>query len=923
MNEFYHEGVKRRSGRFRYGTGEIPFQHEPWFTWGDGSKGSGEMPSWAEFAIADKYYKQKGLTDSEIVKKLQLKSIAELREKRSISSSEIRQSNINRALSLKEHGYSTSEIGRRMGVNESTVRGWLAPKAQENSKIINNTAKMLEKQVLEKKYLDVGKGNEVALGVSQTRLKTAISKLEEQGYKISTVRIPQVGRPGQMTKLSILTKEDVPYSEIIKAVKEDKLQAVTEWSTDGGRTFDHRIKDPVNISAKRIMVRYYEDGGVNKDGTIEIRRGVDDLSLGHSRYAQVRIGVEGTHYLKGMAMYNDGNDMPHGVDIIFNTNKKRGTPLLGEGDNSVLKKQKYDPDTNNPFGAYIKANGQREYIGKDGKTHLGAVNIVNEESDWKNWSNTIASQMLAKQNLPLIKRQLDLTIKQRKDEYSDIMALNNPIVKKKLLKSFADDLDSSAEYLDAVGFSRQSWNVILPINSLKSNEIYAPNYNNGEHVCLVRYPHGGTFEIPELIVNNNNKEAKSIFRNVENGSIATIPDAVGINHKTASQLSGADFDGDTVLVIPTNSRTPIKTTSPLKSLENFETSQYKIQPGSGVKVISEHTKQVQMGVISNLITDMTIKGANTSELARATRHSMVVIDARKHELDYKQSYKDNRIEELKKVYQDRGNGKYGGSTTLLSRAKSPVYVEQRDPYNPYRIDKNTGERIWNYTGNTTTNKKGETVKRLTKVHLMNEIKDAHEISTGSKQENAYANYANQVKALANKARKVYANTKGYKYNPEAAKLYKKEVESLDLKYKNAISMAPLERQANMIAGNIVKRAVNANPSLRSSKDDYNKLNQKAIAEARARVGKQRIIIDITQNEWNAISSGAITNTRLENILKFADEKQIRQYATPKTKTLMSNAKISRAKAMLNAGCTLKEVSNALGVSISTIENAIR
>ena len=35
-----------------------------------------------------------------------------------------------------------------------------------------------------------------------------------------------------------------------------------------------------------------------------------------------------------------------------------------------------------------------------------------------------------------------------------------------------------------------------------SNEIYAPNYRDGENVVLIRYPHGGIFEIPELIVNN-------------------------------------------------------------------------------------------------------------------------------------------------------------------------------------------------------------------------------------------------------------------------------------------------------------------------------------------------------------------------------------------------------------------------------------
>lgn len=55
--------------------------------------------------------------------------------------------------------------------------------------------------------------------------------------------------------------------------------------------------------------------------------------------------------------------------------------------------------------------------------------------------------------------------------------------------------------------------------------------------------------------------------------------------------------------------------------------------------------------ISNLITDMASAGASDSEIARAVRHSLVIIDAEKHKLDYKQSEIDNGISELKKKYQ--------------------------------------------------------------------------------------------------------------------------------------------------------------------------------------------------------------------------------------------------------------------------------
>ena len=52
---------------------------------------------------------------------------------------------------------------------------------------------------------------------------------------------------------------------------------------------------------------------------IYVRPGVKDLRIGDKRYGQVRIMVDGTHYLKGMAVYKD--DLPPGKDIVFNTNK--------------------------------------------------------------------------------------------------------------------------------------------------------------------------------------------------------------------------------------------------------------------------------------------------------------------------------------------------------------------------------------------------------------------------------------------------------------------------------------------------------------------------------------------------------------------------------------------------------------------------
>ena len=48
-------------------------------------------------------------------------------------------------------------------------------------------------------------------------------------------------------------------------------------------------------------------------------------------------------------------------------------------------------------------------------------------------------------------------------------------------------------------------------------------------------------------------------------------DAIGINKAVADRLSGADFDGDTVLVIPlSRAARALKSTSPLEGLKDFD-----------------------------------------------------------------------------------------------------------------------------------------------------------------------------------------------------------------------------------------------------------------------------------------------------------------------------------------------------------------
>ena len=886
LDELFHIGTPRHSGRYPWGSGDNPYQRN------------------VNFLAQVDDLKKKGLSESEIAKGFGI-STAKLRAAKSIAKNEKRKADEAQALQLKEKGYSNVAIGERMGIGESQVRNLLNPSNQVKSDILFSTSDMLRKQIDEKGYLDIGEGVENHIGISNTKMKTAVAVLENEGYSVYYVKTRQLGT-GKETTVKVLAPPGTTYSEVYK--NQDKIRTITDYSEDGGRTY-LGIEPPQSVSSKRIGVRYGDEGGADMDGVIQLRRGVDDISLGQANYAQVRIMVDGSHYLKGMAMYSD--NMPDGVDILFNTNKNSTGNKL-----DAMKKLKDDED--NPFGSVIR---QRHYIGPDGKKRLSPLNIVGtedpdgvktpgEEGGWSQWSKRLSSQMLSKQSPSLAKEQLDLTYKIKKSEYDEIMSLTNPAVKKKLLESFADGADASAVHLKAAGLPRTANHVILPINSLKDSEVYAPNYRNGEKVVLIRHPHGGKFEIPELTVNNRNKEALSVMKQAK--------DAVGINSKVAQRLSGADFDGDTVLVIPNNSG-KVKTSPSLEGLKGFDPQ--TAYPGyKGMKPMSPRLKQTEMGKISNLITDMTIGGASSSELARAVKHSMVVIDAEKHKLNYQQSAKDNDIQALKKRYQPAG-----GASTLISRASSNVTLPKRKP-RPMAmggpIDPKTGKRMWVDDSRTYIDKRdGKTKTTLTKSTRMAETDDANTLSSGTVMEKVYANHANRLKSLANNARKESLTIKSRSYSPSAKNVYSKEVASLDAKLNISAKNKPLERQAQLIGNAVVKAKMQATPDMDPA--DIKKVKSQALKAARERTGASKQNIQITPKEWEAIQAGAISNNKLSKILDNTDLDLIKQYAMPKSSPAMSPSRTARARAMLSAGYTQADVADALGVSTSTLSAALK
>lgn len=956
-----HYGMPRRSGRYPWGSGDNPYQRT------------------GDFLARVEELKGQGKSEKEIAEELGIlgetgkPSTGRLRTQIRWAKDERKLYKINQAKSLAKDGLGPTAIGNKLGESESTIRGWLEPHSTTRLEQARETASHIKKLIDDSgMMLDIGKGVEKELNISKERLEEALYSLELEGYPIYKNRVQQLTNAGNYTTQRLICPPGTKYKdtynlENIRALNEDQY-----YSPDGGEHFD-KIVYPKSLDSKRLAIRYADDvgpdgaRGIDKDGIVEIRRGVKDLSLGDSRYSQVRILVDDTHYIKGMAVYSD--NLPDGVDIVFNTNK---TPDVAKMD--VLKPIKNDPD--NPFGSLIKS--QMYYEDEQGNRQLGLINKRADQGDWSEWQDALPSQFLGKQSLELAKKQLDLAKADKLAEFDEYCNLQNPTVKKHFLKEFADKCDSAAVHLKGAALPGQKYHVIIPVNTLKDNEIYAPQYESGTKLALVRYPHGGIFEIPILTVNNKHAPAKQL---IGEDSI----DAVGINKNIADRLSGADFDGDTVMCIPTHDRegrVQIKTMDPLKGLEGFDPKlEYPERPG--MKYMKDpNTKkdntQLEMGMISNLITDMTLQGASRDELAAAVRHSMVVIDAGKHKLDYKKSEIDNNIAALRKEYQvhikDDGSVKYGGAATILSRSSGQATVARRqgnpnidpetgkvswkeadDLYYPVgRYDKTTGSRTLRtvdgkkvtynvkndeereafepvkrkdeQTGEVSfTNKAGDIVykkeMRTQRSTNMMETDDAYSLVSPGKypMEILYADYANSMKALANRARKEMLSTGKIEYDKTAARTYQAEVSSLNSKLNEALKNAPRERAAQRQAGAVVKAKQLTDPDM--TKGDLKKEQQRALSAARQNVNsmsRRDRNIKITDNEWAAIQAGAISETRLRSILANSDPDKLKALATPRTTKTVSDAKINKIKTMGNSNYTLEQIAKATGLSPSTV-----
>lgn len=990
-----------------YGRGHLDGGHSGRYPWG-----SGDDPCQRErdFVSRVKNYRAKGYTDRDIAERMGVMnefhkpSAKRLQARMSNYTNAIKKQNALLAQKWSSEGLSNGEICDRLGMSrtqESTVRGWLKEGYVEKRSANQETAKMLEQLADKKKFVDISSGSELYLGVSSSSLSNAKELAKEDGYVVSTIKVPQMNGRHQTT-LTVISPPGTKYGEVIE--NRFDVKPVFDESrvfNEDGKVISLGIsKEHIHsISPDRVKIIYREDKSIDgigtggdKDGLIEIRRGLKDISIGSSSYAQVRIPVDGTHYIKGMAVYSD--NLPDGVDICFNTSKHRGKPMI-DGDNGVLKPMKHIKDSkgndtgeidwDNPFGASVQIDKihQLSYVDEKGKRQYSACNIVNDEGDWLKWDKNVSSQLGSKQPVKLIERQLKLDVLDKKAEFDAINSLTNPSIKKSLLIEFADKCDTAAVELKAAPFPGQSSNVIIPCTKLKDGEIYAPNYKDGTVVALVRFPYAGPFESPVLTVRNTGSPAKKIIG-------PNAPDAVAINSTAASQMSGADFDGDSVVVIPLSDKVPLKTAKRLKGLENFD--HMDLYPShEGMNVMTPENKQNQMGRVTNLIADMTLQAAKEEHILRAVKHSMVIIDSEKHKLDWKKSEFENGIAELKNIYQRDAEG-HTGAGTIVTRAGAEMHIPAkkdwkatstsidpegrkilvdtdetrtkvklkgekiRDPesgrlrtvypegtekggwvgvwengdgnYYYQKLNSQTGKKERIYVNeNDYTNKKTEKVTQ--EVSRMELETDAFKLTSGGSKEHygypverPYAEYANSCKALANEARKTWLNTNEGKKDPEAAKKYSKEVESLEAKLRIAEAHSPLERQATLMANRTMVKKRMDNPDM--EKEQEKKYRTQAINAARRAWGVKRkdVLINITDKEWEAIQNKAISPNKLNRIIKNTDSDALKKRATPRDTKTVGPSMEALIKSLAKSGFTNEQIADRVGFSTSTVYNVI-
>ena len=248
--DIMHYGTKYHSGRYPYGSGDDPYQHQ------------------GDFLTRIERLKKDGWKETaEGVQKEFGMKLEEYRNEKYWAEYTRKEQQITKAKSLRDKGLGNSAIGRELGVNESTVRSWLDPKSEAKMLAAKQTADFLKEQIAQKGMIDVGKdverfinvgeGAEKGLGISRTKLDQALYALEAEGYVVYKSNLPQPNNPGKYTMTMTLCPPGTPYNAVYDR---SKIHTIEDYQyqpeIDG---YKKKFTYPASLDSKRLLVRHGDD----------------------------------------------------------------------------------------------------------------------------------------------------------------------------------------------------------------------------------------------------------------------------------------------------------------------------------------------------------------------------------------------------------------------------------------------------------------------------------------------------------------------------------------------------------------------------------------------------------------------------------------------------------------------------------------
>ena len=204
----------RGSGRYPFGSGERAHQH-----------------SWDTLTRINKL-KAQGMSDKEIAKAMgwtmevydkKTKQMttegntSRYKAEKEIAVHEVAMDKYDEVTWYRTHNdpktgkpYTTSEIARLMGFkNESSLRSFEESSKFSSESPIFKAAEQVKANIERTGYLDVGKGTNLYLGITDDRMKTVLAVLEKEGYQVvNDVQVKQLNGGDNYTTRKILVAPD-------------------------------------------------------------------------------------------------------------------------------------------------------------------------------------------------------------------------------------------------------------------------------------------------------------------------------------------------------------------------------------------------------------------------------------------------------------------------------------------------------------------------------------------------------------------------------------------------------------------------------------------------------------------------------------------------------------------------------------------